>query len=152
MSVHTNRLTAAELKAPAGQFRLVMGRTPASDANVVEHYLIGDLLDQHEAVRAWQKLNNPITRQRGVTFTVFDDKGRVVDALGTHITEEERVAPPGRFRLIAADFNIRPAIIWLVHDFDDSDEAIEAARESHEGPYTGFQVHDDTGAALIPVD
>jgi hypothetical protein len=144
-------ISEGERKAPAGQLRLVMSRKPVYAPNTVEHYLVRDYDDRDLAFRTWRELNNPTARPHDAEFTLYDDQARVVDGLGTHITEAERIAPDGKFRLVATDCNPNSdeAAIWLVHDFDDKDKAIEAAYLSHE-PWIGFQVYDDTGATLIP--
>ena len=151
MSVPNVRLSADQLKAPAGKFRIVQTRKrhTAPDGKK-EYLLIGDMDDRRHAVRHWQGWRRERVGQAIIAYRVFDDQGRVVDALGVHITQKERIAPAGKFRVIAADAH--STVIWLVSDLDDKEKAIEYAKEAYEGPYTGFQVHDDTGAALIPLD
>jgi hypothetical protein len=149
MSVPNVRLSADQLKAPAGKFRIVQIRKRRNvHDDKKEYLLIVDLDDRRHAVRHWQGLRRERIGQAVIAYRVFDDQGRVVDALGVHITQQERRAPEGKFRIIAADAH--SPVIWLVADLDDRERAIEYAKEAYEGPYTGFQVHDDTGAALIP--
>lgn len=150
MSVPGNRLTEARLKAPPGQFRVVKKQPKVVPANSPAFFLVEDFPGRHDALERWRNLilARRRTGENDISYTVYDDQGRKVDAVGTIITEEERRAPPGKFRVICGD--IASGLIRLVVDLDDRDEAIEYATTADEGPYTGFQVHDDTGAALIP--
>lgn len=152
MSVPNTRLSEADRKAQPGQFRVVKKQEPKIGlADSGKYFLVEDFPERYDALDRWRNLLLA-RRQDGeedITYTVYDDHGRKVDAVGTVITEEERKAPPGKFRVICGD--IASGLIRLVVDLDNKDEAIEYAKTANEGPYTGFQVHDDTGAALIPV-
>ncbi len=145
-------LSEKDLKAPVGQFRVVkVNKAPEAFGLSPEYFLVSDHSDRYEALRQWRDLMQKNWREDGpdLTYRMYNDEGRVVDALGVHITEEERKAPPGKFRIIAAD--ICTTTIWLVADLDDKEKAVAFANGAYEGPYIGFQVHDDTGAALLPV-
>lgn len=139
------RISKADARALPGRFRLLM---MAPSKQPTDYFNMGDYSEKYGALDAWRKLLRK-KRDRAVKYIICDDQGRQVDAVGTIITEEERKAPPGKFRVICGD--IASGVIWLVVDLDDRDEAIDYAKTADEGPYTGFQIHDDTGAALIPV-
>lgn len=142
------KISDDELKAPAGQFRVVqINEAPEAFGCSPEFFLVDDYPEKRFALDDWRARLQ--TRNKDTNYKVYADDGHVVDALGMHITEEERRAPPGKFRVIAADIQSR--IIWLVADLDDKQRAIEYAKNAYEGPHTEFQVHDDTGATLIPL-
>ncbi|MDO8576037.1 MAG: hypothetical protein Q7R90_01850 [bacterium] len=146
------RLTEAELKAPTGHFRVVKVQMRRGDSALepAAYFLVGDFLKRHEALARWRDLAHKHMGE-DMRFTFYDDKGRVNDAVGARITQEDRRAPLGKFRIVCIDFATEPAVVKLVADLDYREKAIEYARTANEGPYTGFQVHDDTGATLIPV-
>ncbi len=148
-NVLNTRLVKDDLKALPAQFRVVKTVGPA---DAVEHFLVGDFPERLDALERWRTLLDEEQRGTGdyLRYTIYDDHGRKVDEVGIRITEEDRVAPPGKFRVICAD--IRTGTIWLVADMNDRGEAINYAKEAYEGPYTGFQVHNDIGEALIPVN
>ena len=151
MSALDRPLSADELKAPAGQFRLVKQHQPKIGLDAVAFFLVNDFAEKSDALSLWRELmlaKRPKEERQQIDFTVYDDHGRICDAVGVRITEEERKAPPGMFRIICGD--ISTGVIKLVADLDDRDAAIEYANTADEGPYTGFQVHDDTGKALLP--
>lgn len=137
----------ADLKAPAGQFRLVRITSVFIPTASKEYHFLHDKTDKQEMLQEWRARMH--SRDSRTTYRIFDDQGRVVDAVGTHITEAERVAPKGQFRVVCVD--IATDVIRLVADLDDQADAIDYAKEADQGPYTRHQVHDDTGTALIPV-
>ncbi|MDO8514284.1 MAG: hypothetical protein Q7S50_01950 [bacterium] len=154
MSALDNRLSPDQLKAPAGKFRVVKVQTPKDGlADSAAFFLVEDFPDRYDALVRWRDLAQAGWRsdEEGISYRFYDDQGRINDAIGAHVTEGDRKAPPGKFRIICVDFAGHPPAIKLVTDLDDRDAAIEYAKTAYEGPYTGFQVHDDTGAALIPV-
>ncbi|HTR18638.1 MAG TPA: hypothetical protein VMH91_01495 [Candidatus Paceibacterota bacterium] len=153
MSALNNRLTEAELKALPGQFRVVRVKMRRAETELVpsEYFLVEDFVDRHDALDRWRTLlhEKRLEVKEVLRYRIYDDHGRIVDAVGAIISEEERKAPPGKFRIICAD--IATGTIKLVADLDDREKAIEYAKNAYEGPYTGHQVHDDTGATLIAV-
>jgi|GEM_PF-4402050 hypothetical protein len=143
------QIDQADLKAPTGLFRIVMAaNTSGKMEGGTRHFLFEDYPNRHDALSIWRKLNHS-RDNTDYAFYIFDDHGRIVDAVGAHITDEERKAPPGKFRIICGD--TATGTVRLITDLDDRDAAIEYAKNADEGPHTGFQVHDDTGAALISV-
>jgi len=150
MSVLNTQLTQAELMAPPGQFRVVkvQMRRGESALEPSEYFLVEDFPDRHDALVCWRDLAHQHMGEN-LRFQFYDDQGRINDAIGAQITEADRKAPPGKFRIVCVDF-IGQITIKLVADLDDRGAAIEYANSAYEGPYTGFQVHDDVGAALLP--
>jgi hypothetical protein len=154
MSDLDTRLKPDQLKAPPGQFRVVKVKKPKDGhADSAAYFLVGDFPERYDALVRWRDLAQASWRsdEEGLSYKFYDDQGRINDAIGAHIAEEDRKAPSGKFRIICVDFAGHSSVIKLVADLDDKDKAIEYANNAYEGPYTGFQVHDDTGAALIPV-
>jgi hypothetical protein len=155
MSVPKALLSADELKAPPGQFRVLKIRKTSGAADFgATHFLVGDFPDKAGALDRWRSVGEELRRNRKdgeVNYWTYihDDHGRIVDAVGTFITKEELKAPPGQFRIVCLDFAGK-LVLKLVNDLDDHAEAIRYARTANEGPYTGFQVYDDTGAPIIP--
>ena len=153
MSAPDNRLSPDQLKAPTGQFRVVKALQPkGGSADSAAFFLVGDFPERHDALVRWRDLAQQSWRsgEEGLSYKFYDDQGRINDAIGAYIAEEDRKAPPGKFRIVCVDF-ARKVVIKFVADLDDREKAIDYAVNADEGPYTGFQVHDDTGAALIPV-
>lgn len=145
------RITKADAKAPHGEFRIVM---VAPSNAPTDYFNMGDHADLWDALEHWRAFLRK-KRDRDVRYLVYNDEGRETGVLGIRITEQERCAPPGKFRVVCVDVGPMTqggdASIWLVADHDDRTAAIRYAKKVDQGPYTGHQVHDDTGAALIPV-
>ena len=138
-------LVNTELKAPAGQFIITKFDAALSSeerVSEVSHPKQWEALDARRRLSARRESPH-------VSYSIRNDEGREVGVLGTRIAQEERVAPAGKFRVVCVDFCFEPATVWLVADYDDKEKATEYAAVADEGPYTGFQVHDDTGAALL---
>lgn len=144
------RLTGEELMASPGRFRVIM-MAPAKQPT--DFFCMGDHGEKYDALEQWRGLMRK-GGKHNIQFVIHDDKGREVGVLGTLITEKERRAPHGKFRVVCVDLakalNGKPTI-WLKIDHDDRKQAIRHGTNADEGPYTGHQVHDDTGAALLPV-
>ena len=68
------------------------------------------------------------------------------------ITEEERKAPPGKFRVVAVGTYLPSDPVYLVSDLDDKAEALKKAGEllrTRFDGFFGFQVHDEHGKGLL---
>jgi len=153
MSVPGNRLTENSLKAPSGQFRVVKKQPKLVPNGSPAFYLVADFAERHEAIKHWRDLmlERRHSRQDGLRYTVYDDLGRVNDAVGAFITEQECKAPTGKFRVVCVDF-AGNVVLKLVTDLDDREQALEYVKDADEGPYTGFRVHDDTGKVISPTN
>ena len=155
MSDLYEQIPDSELIAPGGQYRVVMSDSPMPGSTRATHYLVGDFPEKEQALRA--RRDHYMQPHEDTKFTVFNDEGREVGIYGIVITEAERKAPKGKFRIVCAD--IAPAVangtgpsFFLVKDMDDKGKALEVAQAENEldGPWSiGYQVFDDAGNALI---
>jgi hypothetical protein len=158
MSQQYKRLKGADaLKAPAGQFRIVLTRRVLRGVTEVPlHFLVGERTDQGEALHDWQKIVYE-DRDRDNAYRIYNDQGREIGVLGQRISEDEFAAPAGRFRVICVDLVPTMGMsggaqeYWLLDDLSEKDKACELARGSNQGPYARFQVYDDSGTMLLHV-
>ena len=143
------RIGREELRAPTGQFRVVMA-TPRE--NPTDFFNIGDHPEKYDAFNQWRTLLLR-KRDRDVKYLVYNDEGRQLGVLGVVIAEEECGAPKGQYRIVCVDMapkiaGVGPIGLYHVRDVADRKLALEYAGSTNEGPYVGFRVHDDTGAVL----
>ena len=152
MSVPGHRLTEGKLKAPPGQFRVVKKAPKLVPASTPAFYFVADFPERYDAIKHWRDLMHQRRHvgQDGLGYSVYDDQGRINDAVGAFITEAECKAPEGKFRIICVDIAVKGVALKLVTDLDDREQALGYAKDAYEGPYTGFRVHDDTGAVISP--
>lgn len=151
MSVLDTPLGSDQLKAPVGHFRVVKMRMRLTETELKPeaYFLVEDFGSRSDALQRQRELLDEL---RGIGINDFrygvrDDQGHVVDALGTHITDAERKAPEGKFRVIYFDSMNRAS--RLVTDIDDRDEATEYAKEAGHQPYMWHEVYDDAGACVL---
>ena len=74
--------------------------------------------------------------------------------LGIEITEHERAAPKGMYRVVMADIGPNPPQFYFVSDEPDYRTAVRVAKQAANGGdhLIGYAIHDDTGKAInLPV-
>ena len=75
-----------------------------------------------------------------------------MDQNWTQITEKERKAPPGKFRVVAVGTQFPSDPVYLVSDHDDKQEAMRVAEEllkTRFDDFFGYQVHDEHSKGLL---
>ena len=85
---------------------------------------------------------------------MHNDAGREIGVLGMRLQEDELKAPAGQFRVVTIDgvplmAGFASRGLWLRFDTADRKEAEEFAQLDDQGLYTGTQIYDHVGTALL---